>query len=124
VDFREIQISNRKNIMIIKSEKEAYTGEMYAFYTDDFELAGEFSIVENCQIWDVEILEAFRGNHLCQKMLLEFISEFKGEYLKLWVEKSNIPARKSYENLGFQYIENKTFPEISEWLEMICYIKI
>jgi ribosomal protein S18 acetylase RimI-like enzyme len=73
-------------------------------YFDEGKYKGTFSLIGD-EIWDVCVFKRFRGNSLCVKMLSEFLQENPGNYT-LYVAKDNLPARKSYEKLGFEYIQN------------------
>lgn len=87
----------------------------FIYFNDEGKFCGVFSIVDN-EIWDVCIFHRFRGNNLAEKMLKEFLHENPGKWI-LYVNKENIPARKTYEKLGFQYYQNFEIDFI-ELLEM------
>ena len=92
--------------MIIESEIQARDGKTIVYYDDEFNFCGHFLLLNSCEIWDLMIFENFRRLGHCQKMLQEFIETFDGNSIILWVEDTNIHARKAYENIGFCYTEN------------------
>ena len=80
----------------------------WVFFDADGKFKGRFAITENKEIWDVLIFRRYRGNNLAEVMLKEFLDENPGNWT-LFVAKNNIPAKLTYEKLGFKYISN---PEI------------
>jgi len=104
--------------MIIESELQEFKkGDvLYAFYDEEFNFAGQFLIQKENQFWNVLIFPEFRGKRLCEKMFAEFFEFAKLEKYVLVVDKTNISARKSYERMGFKYVENTIMGEFSELL--------
>lgn len=91
--------------MIISKEVQHHEDvEKFVYFNKDGNFVGRFSINQE-RIWDVLVFKRFRGNGYCVTMLREFFDKFPGEYF-LYVAKKNIPARKSYEKLGFEYVDN------------------
>lgn len=87
----------------------------FVYFNDEGKFCGVFSIIDN-EIWDVVVFRRFRGNNYAEKMLGEFMDENPGKWT-LYVNKENIPARKTYERLGFEYVRNLEIDFI-ELLEM------
>ncbi|MFZ2992484.1 MAG: GNAT family N-acetyltransferase [Microgenomates group bacterium] len=91
--------------MIIPKAIQHYPDEeKFVYFSDDGKFVGTFAIIKD-EIWSVKIFKKYRGNGYCVKMLMEFLQEFPGKYT-LYVAKENIPARKSYEKIGFEYVQN------------------
>ena len=101
--------------MVIEKPIQHYPDGKKFVYFHEEKFVGSFLIVKN-EIWDVMIFKRFRGNGFCVEMLWEFLSENPGKWI-LYVHKENIPARKSYEKLGFVYKRNLEIDFI-ELLEM------
>lgn len=86
----------------------AYVDDKPAGLINCFEQFSTFSCKPLINIHDIVVLEEFRGNRLCHKMLevVEEIALSKGCCkLTLEVLENNLPAKKSYTSYGFSDYE-------------------
>ncbi len=121
LEIREMLLSDLDRVAEIEKEifsvpwtKKGFADSMSQEYTkylvalEDGEIAGYcgyFQSFEEADITNVAVESSFRGKGIAKKMLLQLMEEGEKRGIHAYtleVRKSNDPARKLYEKLGFE----------------------